>query len=167
MGGSLTVEIHNTLNPLALSEWRALFPGHSSPDEVVRLLRENGRAGARLHSLVVLSDRKPVVLLPLIENSPSSHSGLEGLLTVAARETRRLVSGIFGFAVLNSGVLGPEDSLLGVSPECDSQTLAEARRLAASIFEIVASTMAICPIYGGELRQDERGTIAVENLAVS
>lgn len=165
MAGSLTVEVHNTLNPLALADWRMLFPRLPDPDDLVEELKSCHGAALRFHSVLVRDGQVPLLLIPLYEPAPDCENVVFRLALSAFEKVGKVVSDCLGLGALSCTWEGQRAHLFGFNPEAPAYDVRAARELAGAVCDYLAGTMNVSPF--SAYAADEAQTMPVENLAVS
>lgn len=90
----LTVDLHPTINPLTESEWQAYFSDQTEPKSIAHSLS----AGGDYLCIVVKSDDKPIMMVPLMLRDIEAQGLIESLVNDAfsvAQDCGNLLGDVF------------------------------------------------------------------------
>jgi hypothetical protein len=118
------------LDGVSSADLRRLFPEHSRTPHFLSLLQESGVDGFTLHTIVVLQDDVPVLLVPLFEARFDLATFVEGWLKTVLNVAGRLIPSVFRPRVVGVGSLVAEWSEIGIDPAIDAGTLDAANTMA-------------------------------------
>lgn len=135
MGGSMKVEVHDVLNPVASDVWRCLFPRRPCPDSLAEQIARFYGQEVRLFSIVVSYKDSPVVLLPLcMKKQTGSVSAVARTRDIITKLGRMMPSGLKR-QILDATVVGETAGLIGIDFDHNAEVLLEARNMAYGVFE--------------------------------
>jgi hypothetical protein len=123
---------------LSSADLRRLFPEPSRTAHFLSLLQESGVDGFTLHTIVVLQDDVPVLLVPLFEARFDLATFVEGWHKAVLNVAGCLIPTVFRPRVLGVGSLVAEWSEIGIDPAIDAGTLDAACILAFDAVQTLA-----------------------------
>ena len=126
------------LDGLSSADLGRLFPEPSRTAHFLSLLKESGVDGYTLHTIVVLQNDAPVLLVPLFEARFDLATFVKGWLKIVLNVAGRLIPSVFRPRVLSVGSLATEWSELGIHPAIDAETLDAACSMAFDAVQTLA-----------------------------
>jgi len=138
---NLTCKCVPRLDGLSAADLGRLFPEPSSTAPFLSLLQESGIDGFTLHSIVVLKDDSPILLLPLFETRFDLSTFAEGWIKKSLNVAGRLIPSLFQPRILGVGLLVGEWSEIGIDPQIDEGTLDEACKMAFGFLQTLAAEL--------------------------
>lgn len=135
---NLICECMPRLDGVSAADLDRLFPEPSGTGPLLSLLQESGIDGFNLQSIVVYKDNAPIVLLPLFETRFDLAAFVEGWARKSLNMAGRLIPSIFRPRILSVGLLVGEWSEIGIDPQIDQCTLAEACSMAIGALQTLA-----------------------------
>ena len=120
---NLTCKYLPRLDGVSAAELGRLFPEPSITAPLISLLQESGVDGFNLHSIVVLKDDAPILLLPLFETRFDLSTFVGGWIKTSLKAAGRLIPSVFQPRILGVGLVEGEWSEIGIDPQIDEDTL--------------------------------------------
>jgi len=138
---NLTCNCAPGLNGVSTTELGRLFPESSITAPLLSLLQESGIDGFKLHSIVVLKDGVPILLLPLFETSFDLSTYMKGWIKKLLKAAGSLMPSVFRPRILGIGLVEGEWSEIGIDPHIDEDTLAAAYKMAFGALQTLAAEL--------------------------
>ncbi len=135
MSRNFTVELSNTLVPVAKSEWDYLFAGSPNTYETIRLVQQVGVEEFTFHSILVRIDGRASLLLPVFETNHYLGSTLEGSIRRAADAIDRVAPSLLRMRLARVGIVDQQWGEVGYDRQCDRDSLDRAWAMALDTLE--------------------------------
>jgi hypothetical protein len=129
------------LDGLSSADLGRLFPEPSRTAHFLSLLHESGVDGFTLHTIVVLQDDVPILLVPLFDARFDLATFMEGWLKTVLNVAGRLIPSVFRPRVLGVGSLVAEWSEIGIDPAIDAGTIDAACTMAFGAVQLLAAEL--------------------------
>jgi uncharacterized protein len=138
---NLTCNCVPGLNGFSTTDLGRLFPESSVTAHLLSLLQEAGVEGFNLHSIMVLKDNVPILLLPLFETSFDLSTYTNGWIKKLLNAAGSLIPSVFRPRILGIGLVEGEWSEIGIDPNIDENTIDAAYKMAFGALQKLAADL--------------------------